>query len=247
VRRFPASLLLSAALAIPAGAAQAPPAPTRWVTDEAGFLSEGVRTTLNAQLEEYSRQSGHQLVVWIGRTTGGEPIEDFAVRAFKAWQVGRKGLDDGVVLFLFSEDRTVHIEVGYGLEAQVPDAIASRIIRETIVPHLQSGDRDGAVVAGVQALVAAIQGPSSPPLQAPRRVPGVVPHPQQGLTGLEMVLLGIAVIVFLILLVTHPALAVYLLFDLLSEGGRGGSGGGGGGGFSGGGGRSGGGGASGSW
>jgi uncharacterized protein len=106
--------------------------PTRWVTDSAGFLSEGARQELDSRLETYQRQTGHHVLVWIGRTTDGIPLEDFTVRAFAAWQVGRKGLDDGLVLFVFSDDRKVRVEVGYGLEGQVPDAIASRIIRETI-------------------------------------------------------------------------------------------------------------------
>ena len=71
-----------------------PPAPTRWVTDTAGLLSDSARQELDAQLESYERQSGHQVLVWISRSTAGVPIEDFAVRAFEAWQVGRRGLDD---------------------------------------------------------------------------------------------------------------------------------------------------------
>ena len=227
--------------------AEAPAAPTRWVTDSAGFLSEGARQELDGQLETYERQTGHHVLVWVGRTTGGVPLEDFTVRAFAAWRVGRKGLDDGLVLFVFSDDRTIRIEVGYGLEGQVPDAIASRIIRETIVPRVQAGDRDGALRAGIAALLAAIEGR----VAAPERAAGPPPDrplPAGGAAPLgtgQKVLIGLVVIAFLILFATNPSLAVYLLFSVLS-GGRGG-GGGGGGGYSGGGGRSGGGGASGSW
>ena len=83
--------------------------------------------------------------MWIGQTTGGMPIEDWAVRAFAAWRVGRKGIDDGVALFVFADDRKVRIEVGYGLEDRVPDAVASRIIGDRSIPRLRAGDRDGAV------------------------------------------------------------------------------------------------------
>ena len=83
------------------------------------------------------------MLVWIGDTTGDVPFEEFAVRAFEKWKVGRKGIDDGVVLFFFAKDRKVRIEVGYGLEDKIPDVVASRIIRETIVPHLRAGDPDG--------------------------------------------------------------------------------------------------------
>lgn len=241
--------LLFAGLALGAGdvRAQAPPAPTRWVTDQAGFLSEGARQDLDSQLAAYEGQGGHQILVWIGRTTGDVPLEDFTVRAFAGWKVGRKGLDDGAVVFVFTEDRKVRIEVGYGLEGQVPDAIASRIIRETILPRIQAGDLDGAIREGVGALVASIEGRGAAPLSAagsPRdRSPaGQAARP---LTLSQMIFLGLAILAFLILFATNPGLAVYLLLSVLSGGRDGGRGGGGG--FSGGGGRSGGGGASGSW
>jgi uncharacterized protein len=227
--------------------AEVPAAPTRWVTDSPGFLSEATRQELDGRLETYERQGGRQVLVWIGRTTGGVPLEDFTVRAFAAWKVGRKGLDDGLVLFVFADDRTMRIEVGYGLEGQVPDAIASRIIRETIVPRVQAGDHDGAIRDGIAALIAAIEGQAAAPEPAAGPASGV-PPPAGGARSLgvgEMILIGLAVIGFLILFATNPSLAIFLLFNILS-GGRGG-GGGGGGGFSGGGGRSGGGGASGSW
>jgi uncharacterized protein len=239
-------LFAGVALAACEAGAEVPAAPTRWVTDSAGFLSEGTRQELDGRLETYERQGGHHLLVWIGRTTGGVPLEDFSVRTFAAWKVGRKGLDDGLVLFVFSDDRKVRVEVGYGLEGQVPDAIASRIIRETIVPRVQAGDRDGAIRAGIAALIAAIEGQATAPEPAAGPASGR-PPPAGGARSLgigQMVLIGLAVIGFLILFATNPTLAIYLLFSILS-GGRGG--GGGGGGYSGGGGRGGGGGASGSW
>lgn len=224
-----------------------PAAPTRWVTDAAGFLSADARQELDGRLEAYERQTGHHLLVWIGRTTGGVPLEDFTVRAFAAWQIGRKGLDDGLVLFVFSDDRTLRVEVGYGLEGQVPDAIASRIIREAIVPRLQAGDRDGAIRAGVAALIAAVDGRAEAP-EAPEAAAAADHPPPAGAAPAlgvgEKVLIVLVVLGFLVLFATNPSLALYLLFTVIS-GGRGGSAGGGG--YSGGGGRSGGGGASGSW
>jgi uncharacterized protein len=227
--------------------ADGPAAPTRWVTDSAGFLSEGTRQQLDSRLETYERQTGHQVLVWIGQTTGNVPLEDFTVRAFAAWHVGRKGLDDGLVLFVFADDKKLRVEVGYGLEGQVPDAIASRIIREVIVPRVQAGDRDGAITSGVAALIAAVDGrPSAaePAAGPASERPPPAPAPPLGIGG--KILIGLLVLAFLILLATNPSLALYLLFSVLS-GGRSGGGGGSGGGYSGGGGRSGGGGASGSW
>ena len=230
-------------------AIQAPPAaPTRWVTDTANFISPATVTALDARLQAYQQATGHQLLVYIADSTNGVPIEDFAVRTFESWRVGRQGVDDGLVLFIMAKDRRLRIEVGYGLEGQVPDAIASRIVNEVIVPRVQANDPDGAVVAGMEAAVSVISG------QGLGAFGGAAQGgEQQGarqarpLTLAQLVFYGIIGIVFLIILATNPSLAIYLLASMLSSGGRRGGGGFGGGGFQGGGGRSGGGGASGSW
>jgi len=128
-------------------AAGAPPSPTRWVTDAAALLSHETRAALDARLEAYERTSGHQILVWISDSTDGAPVEDFAVRAFKEWKVGRKGLDDGLVLFIFSRDHRSRIEVGYGLEGVVTDAQATRLLDDVLAPRLRAQDADGAVIA----------------------------------------------------------------------------------------------------
>jgi uncharacterized protein len=264
------SAVLVGAVAL-AAAVVPPPAPSRWVTDNAGLLSPGVRETLDQRLREHQARTGHQVLVWIGSSTGGEPLEDFTVRAFAAWRVGRKGIDDGLVIFLFAADRKVRFEVGYGLEGTVPDAIASRIIQDVMVPRLKAGDAGGAVTHGVDATLAVVDGqpwsqaidaqaagtdltagapeaPGEPGAFAPRASPGAGrPQVHHGL--LYNVVKWILILAVLLFLVTHPSLAFWLLLSLSGRdgGGGGGFGGGGGGGFSGGGGRSGGGGASGSW
>jgi uncharacterized protein len=217
-----------------------PDAPARWVTDRAAFLSPQTTDALDARLGAYAAQTGHQLLVYIDHTTGGDPIEDWGARAFQHWRVGRKGIDDGVVLFVFSDDHHLRIEVGYGLEGSVPDAVASRIINERMVPRIREGDRDGAVRAGVDALTAAIGAPANPVGQdAPASKP----------IATWKVVLGLVMLLLLVgFAVTHPGLAWLMLMSIGSgRGGGGGFSGGGGGGFSGGGGSSGGGGASGSW
>lgn len=241
------ALLFSAAF-VYAAETPIPPAPTRWVTDDAGFMSpEGLRS-LDAQIEQYAKQTQHQLIVYIGKTTGDTPIEDWAVKAFKEWKLGRKGMDDGLALFIFAEDRKLRIEVGYGLEGQLPDAIAWRVINEIIVPKIKAGDNNGAVFAGVSALVQVISGKDLP---AGGQTQRTGKNAQRApLSRGQMIFFAIIALGFLVLMITHPSLAMLLLFSILS-GGRGGGGhghgGGGGGGFSGGGGSSGGGGASGSW
>lgn len=237
-----------------AAAAQAngiPPAPTRWCTDEAGFLSSQTVESLDARLESYERQTGHQLLVWIGKTLGTDQVlEDWAARTFAAWKVGRKGLDDGIVLFIFAEDRKIRIEVGYGLEEKVPDAYAYRIINNILAPGFRAGRPDEAVEAAVTALTGYISGNENAAGEEPAR------HTVRSTA--KSIFTGIIVLIVIIIFITNPSLALWLLISFLGGGGRGGrggggwggggwGGGGGGGGFSGGGGMSGGGGASGGW
>jgi uncharacterized protein len=226
-----------------------PPSPSRWATDTAGFVSSGTLEALDQKLEAYAQQTGHQVIVYIGETTEGYPIEEFAAKAFEAWKVGRRGLDDGAAIFIMAEDRAVRIEVGYGLESVVPDITAGRIINDILIPKIRAGDADGAVGDAVSALLAAISGEPVPATAKPG-----------GRSG-RSALIVIGIIIFAIIFLTNPSLALWLLVNMLGSGGggggfRGGGGGwgggggrssGSGGGFRGGGGRSGGGGASGHW
>jgi len=242
-RRAFVFLALAGCLSISLALAQAkiPRAPDRWATDEAGFLSRQTVAALDARLEGFERQTGHQVLVYIGRTLGTETVlEDWAVKTFEAWKVGRRGLDDGLVLFILAEDRKERIEVGYGLEDRVPDARAFRVINDILIPGFQSGRQDEAVSNAVSALLGYIAGGEAP-ADEQGRPSGAAPRAK---SIVNMIFVGLAVLVFLFILITNPSLAIWLFISVLS-GGRGG--GGGGGRFGGGGGRSGGGGASGSW
>jgi uncharacterized protein len=241
VRASQSARLVALAALLASGAAWAetpiPPPPTAFVTDRAEFLSPAARSELDTRLDSYATTTGHQVLVYIDHTTGGVPIEDWAVKAFERWKVGRKGIDDGAVLFVFKDDHQLRIEVGYGLEDRVPDLLASRIINDGAVPRIRAGDNDGAIRAAVDQLTQAIGSGGGAP--APHKI---------SIGGLVLIL--ILALLAGGFIVTHPALAAVIL----ASGGRGGwgggggfGGGGGGGGFSGGGGGSGGGGASGSW
>ncbi|MCW3054176.1 MAG: hypothetical protein JWN14_3346, partial [Chthonomonadales bacterium] len=206
MKRFLAFILVPLLLLAGRGAQAAPPippSPTTWITDTAGFLSESARQMLDTRLEAYEHASGHQVLVWIGKTTGETPMEDWTAHAFQAWHVGRKGLDDGLVLFLFAADHKARIEVGYGLEGQFPDAVASRILREAIIPRIQANDHDGAVTAGLDRLIATLGGKAA--------TPTVASAPTQPLGWFQMLLLVLAVIALLLLAIRYPALAWMLL------------------------------------
>lgn len=231
-------------LAGPVFAAPAPPAPDTRVTDRVGVLSSETRDSLERRLAAYEQQTGHQIVVWIDRTTGAVPIEEFAVQAFEAWKIGRKQLDDGLGLFIMTQDRKLRIEVGYGLEPVITDLVASSVIR-SMIPAIQRDEWDSAVVGGVEQLVDTIEGqPSSLPADPQPNAEATLPPSDRSWPRIAKIVGGAIVAIFLLILfITNPRLAVLLLVFL----GRGGRGGGNGSGFGGGGGRSGGGGASGGW
>lgn len=138
------ALLLAASLGF-----TVPPTPDHYVTDNAGALSETTRAQLENELRAYERATGHQIVVWIGQTTGTVPLETYTGETADHWKIGRRGRDDGAVLFLFMRDHRIRIEVGYGLESKLTDADANRIIGDDITPKMKAGDTDGAVSSGV--------------------------------------------------------------------------------------------------
>ncbi len=133
-----------------------PPTPNHYVTDTAGALSGGARTSLENELQAYEHSTGHQIIVWIANTTGEVPLETYTGETADQWKIGHKGKDDGAVLFLFMQDHKVRIEVGYGLESKLTDADSRRIIDDDIVPKMKANDVDGAVSSGVAAMLTTI-------------------------------------------------------------------------------------------
>ncbi|MCD0506277.1 YgcG family protein, partial [Bordetella petrii] len=134
------------------------------VTDTTGTLDAARRQALEQRLEALEQRKGAQVAVLMVPTTAPDTIEQYAIRVFDQWKLGRQNTDDGVLLVLAKDDRTLRIEVGYGLEGAIPDAMASRIIREQIVPRLQAGDFPGGIEAGVGAIEKLVDGE---PLPAP--------------------------------------------------------------------------------
>jgi uncharacterized protein len=141
-----------------------PPLKSR-VTDLTGTLTAQQRSELEQALADFEAKKGSQIAVLMVPTTRPETIEQYAVRVQESWKLGRKGVDDGVLLVVAKEDRRVHIEVGYGLEGVLPDAVARRIIDEDIVPRFKQGDFYGGIRAGVEHIMRVVEGE---PLPAPR-------------------------------------------------------------------------------
>lgn len=244
-------VILIAALLLPATALAAFPKPTGFVNDFAGVIDAGTRTKLEALLASFERQSGAEIAVATLPSLEGLPIEEVAVDLFAQWGIGKQGKDDGVLFLVAPNDRQMRIEVGYGLEGAINDALAGRILDRAVVPRFRAGAISDGIAAGTLAIVATIaekEGIAFDPQQAAQSVaPGVLRKPQEKQGG-PLRTVG-KILLFLLmgyLFIRHPWL---FLFVLAGMGGRGGGGGrgfsGGFGGF--GGGLSGGGGASRGW
>lgn len=150
-----------AVLTAAAPAAQSPlPAPPKdYVLDEAGILDPSQKALLSAELAQFERQTSDQ--IWVSilpEVPSDYAMEDFTQRTFDAWGVGRKGKNNGIILFVFPKSRQMRVEVGYGLEGAVPDVLANNIINREIVPSFRAGDMGGGIIRGVSALMDATRG-----------------------------------------------------------------------------------------
>jgi len=151
-------------LAFCAAAEDAPiPSLTGRVVDLNGALTVEQKRELEASLEAFETRKGSQIAVLITGTTFPEPIEAFAIRVAEAWKIGRKGVDDGIVVVVARSDQAMRIEVGYGLEGAVPDAVAKRLIEEEFIPRFREGDFYGGLRAGLDRLMRVIDGEPLPP------------------------------------------------------------------------------------
>jgi len=240
------SFLLLASLA---QALDVPPLRGR-VNDYAGVMQQNQVQSLEAQLGQLERDTGHQVAVLTIPTLDGEDIEGFSIRVAENWQIGKKGFDNGAILVVAVKDRRLRLEVGYGLEGVLPDAIAKRIISDYIVPRFRSQDYGGGIVAGVDALLKVIK---KEPLPASARQQDR--RPAGNLNFLAMLALTLGVLGLMAFASTQNRRRNSMWAGrgrrhspMYWGGGFGGGGfSGGGGGFSGGGGSFGGGGAAGSW
>ncbi len=123
------------------------------VTDNAEVLSAATRQRLSERLKAHEDRTGDQIAVLTVPALEGESIEEYAVKVFAAWKLGRKGRDNGILVIVAPKDRRMRIEVGYGLEGTLTDLAAGRIIRNVMTPRFKAGDYNGGIEAGVQAIL----------------------------------------------------------------------------------------------
>jgi uncharacterized protein len=252
-----AALLAVLQLASPAFAEPAYPKLAGRVTDAAGVLPQDTATALDARLKALEDSTGTQLVVATVASLDGYEIEDYGVGLARAWGIGQKGTNNGAVLLVAPNERKVRIEVGYGLEGVLTDAMSSQIIRRAIIPQFKAGDMPGGITAGADALIQLLSLPADQQAQQAAAAEAAGERAAKGgaISAIE-VIFWVIVLLWVIgamsggkrgrrrggVILWGPGMG-----GSWSSGGGGGGGWGGGGGFSGGGGSFGGGGASGSW
>jgi uncharacterized protein len=253
IRNLAVAAFLLLAAALPSRAADGPAFPplTGRVVDAAGVLPPPAIDRLTAELAAHEQRTGQQVVVAVVKSLQGRPIEEYGVDLGRAWGIGQKGKNTGAILLVAPTEHKVRIEVGYGLEGELTDALTSTIINQTILPQFKAGNLTGGIVVGTEQMLVALGDTLAvPPPRQPRHAP------DQGHGSIGSILFTFLIFGLFMWFARRRggggmggAFLPFLIASSLGSG-RGGGGfgsGGGGGGFSGGGGSFGGGGASGSW
>jgi uncharacterized protein len=260
ILRFACSVLVLAATVLSSplfaqAAANLPPKPAGYFTDEAGLVDAATAHSINEELAQFERETSNQILVAVyPKLPDGEDLAQYTIATGNLWQAGQKDKSNGAVLLIFAQDKKMFIAAGRGLEGSLPDIICNHIIQQEIVPRFRQGDYAGGIQAGISAMIAATKG---------EYTGSGATHAEQQQTddnggGIPAWVIIVFIILFIIGRQFLPAGSFSTGPVIYSGGGfggrggfSGGSGGGGGGGgfsgFSGGGGSFGGGGAGGSW
>lgn len=184
--------------AVPAAAGTEPlaqiPALSARVTDSAGLLSSDERMRLEQRLARIEAEHGAQLAVLIVPTVAPESIEAYGLRVVEAWRLGRRGVDDGVLILVVAKERGLRIEVGRGLEGAIPDAVAKRLIAEVIAPRFAERDYVGGLTDGIERIGALIAGESLPAPARSRRGGNTVTDEYGGIESVLVVALMFALV-----------------------------------------------------
>ena len=239
------SFILVFALAFPALALDVPPLTSR-VTDQVGILGES-KAQLEQMLKAHEASTGQQFALLVIPTLAGDSLEDFSIRVVDKWKLGQKDKDNGLLLLVVHQDRKIRFEVGYGLEGDIPDALAGRVISTVMAPSFRAGKFSEGIVEAFKLVIQAGAGEkvefAAPPAAQKQTEPKTYSY---SMDSENMSWVDWLIILFMIFLfIAGRGRGGYSTRGGFSSGGF--SSGGGGGGFSGGGGSFGGGGASGGW
>lgn len=144
-----------------------------YVVDESGVMTQAEKRQLIDKLSSFEKGSGSQIVVYVTDSVKPEAIEQFSIRAAEKWKVGRKNIDDGVIVIIARQDRRVRIEVGYGLEGAIPDARAKQIIDNDILPPIRKGNFYQGLDQGISRMMQLIDQEKITPVQSPTQSTGI--------------------------------------------------------------------------
>lgn len=142
------------------------------MNDLAGLLTAPEAAALEQKLAGFERETSHQVVLLTVPSLDGDPMEDFSMRVAEAWKPGQKGLDNGILVVIAPNDRTARVEVGYGLEGVVPDAVANRVLQDRMFPLFRAGRMADGVSAGLDSVMSAARGEEIPDSRRPSAAPG---------------------------------------------------------------------------
>ncbi|OGS21810.1 MAG: hypothetical protein A3J83_07070 [Elusimicrobia bacterium RIFOXYA2_FULL_40_6] len=233
------------------------PRPQGWVSDFAQIIPSQTKEQINIIAAEIEKRTSAEIAVVTVKNLNGLTIEDYTVKLFEKWKIGKKDKNNGVLFLISLEDRKARIEVGYGLEGALPDGLCGEILDKNVIPSFKQGDYGQGILEGVYRIALVTAKEYNIDLSN-----GLIPEntivPDYSQNGYPPLKLGLANVIFIViifiialyLMIFHPGLFFWLLLNVLLSGGRGGGGGGfgSGGGFGGfGGGSSGGGGSSRGW
>ncbi|MBX7148289.1 TPM domain-containing protein [bacterium] len=154
---------------VASSALEIPSRPTGYVSDFAGILSFSDRQQIETVLRSHEQSTSNQIAVAIFNSLEGESLEDFSIRLADTWKIGQQGKNNGVILLIFTEDRKIRIEVGYGLEPYLTDALSDQIIRNVIAPQFKQGKYAQGILNGVNSIMAIVGGDTT----------GFTPSPSQ--------------------------------------------------------------------
>ncbi|OGW76076.1 MAG: hypothetical protein A2Z72_01770, partial [Omnitrophica bacterium RBG_13_46_9] len=207
------SIALWAAVFIPDSYGQEPviPAYTGYVNDFAGVLSGENKNALTVLAGELERKTTAQIAIVIINTVRPWDIEDYAVKLFEKWGIGRKNRDNGVLLLVALRDRKVRIEVGYGLEGAIPDAIAKIIINDYILPSFKAGNYNTGIAKGAVAIAKLVAKEYNVEVSEFGSLPADVPLPKEP-TFLQSILRLIFTILLIIIILSFRMGFFWLLF-----------------------------------
>lgn len=163
LKRILFSIALSLFLVFPVLAYNSPGSATGFVNDFAGILSADTKSQLEAKLNNFTTQESNEISVVTVSSLDNDTIENYAVKLFVEWQIGKAKQDNGVLLLVAPNEREVRIEVGYGLEGALTDVESKMIIERVLIPAFKSGDYNGGISQAVEAIMTATKGEYIPP------------------------------------------------------------------------------------